>query len=238
LPADFTWRTEMVARGYRAAAALAAPSAAFAAETASTYGLRRTPAVVHNGRPAPKLRRPERPVDFVFTAGRLWDEGKNLAVLDRAAGQLGLPVFAAGPLSGPNGAVIDFQNIQALGPVTEREIRKRLSGRPIFASTARYEPFGLAVLEAAQAGCALVLSDIATFRELWGGAAIFVAPDDDLALAHAISGLAAHPEERERLGRAAQRQSQRYTVEAMTAGVAALYEAALQGTAALKEAAA
>ena len=45
---------------------------------------------------------------------------------------------------------------------------------PIFVSAARYEPFGLAVLEAAQAGCALVLSDIPTFRELWDGAALFV----------------------------------------------------------------
>ncbi len=50
--------------------------------------------------------------------------------------------------------------------------------RPIFVSTSLYEPFGLAVLEAAQAGCPLVLSDIATFRELWDGAAIFFPPGD------------------------------------------------------------
>ena len=56
----------------------------------------------------------------------------------------------------------------------------------MFVSSARYEPFGLAVLEAAAAGCALVLSDIPTFRELWDGAATFVACDDDLALAQAI----------------------------------------------------
>ena len=46
----------------------------------------------------------------------------------------------------------------------------------VFVSPALYEPFGLAVLEAAQAGCALVLSDIPTFRELWDGVALFVAP--------------------------------------------------------------
>jgi hypothetical protein len=38
------------------------------------------------------------------------------------------------------------------------------------------EPFGLAVLEAAQAGCPLVLSDLPGFRELWDGAALFRRP--------------------------------------------------------------
>ena len=55
---------------------------------------------------------------------------------------------------------------------------------------ARYEPFGLAVLEAAQAGMRLVLSDIPSFRELWDGAATFVASRRaDLlpALRHALA---------------------------------------------------
>ena len=34
------------------------------------------------------------------------------------------------------------------------------------------------MLEAASAGCPLILGDIPTFRELWDGAAVFVAPDD------------------------------------------------------------
>ena len=33
---------------------------------------------------------------------------KNLAALDRAAARLGLPVLAAGPLEGPNGARVAF----------------------------------------------------------------------------------------------------------------------------------
>ena len=52
----------------------------------------------------------------------------------------------------------------------------------IYALPARYEPFRLEVLEAAAPGCALVLGDIASLRELWDGAALFVAPDDDRAL--------------------------------------------------------
>jgi glycogen(starch) synthase len=46
---------------------------------------------------------------------------------------------------------------------------------------ARYEPFGLSVLEAALSGCALVLGDIASLREVWGGAACYVRPGDSRA---------------------------------------------------------
>ena len=47
---------------------------------------------------APRARPATRPQgDFVFTAGRLWDEGKNVATLDRAAARLRRPFLAAGP---------------------------------------------------------------------------------------------------------------------------------------------
>ena len=78
--------------------------------------------------------------------------------------------------------------------------RTKLSGKPVFISTARYEPFGLAVLEAAQFGCALILSDIPTFRELWNGCAIFIDPDDDVSAAKAIDILIQNPDLRSHLG--------------------------------------
>jgi glycogen(starch) synthase len=63
----------------------------------------------------------------------------------------------------------------------------------IFVSPARYEPFGLTVLEAALSACALVLSDIPPFRELWEDAAVFVPPDDGAALVAALRELIARP---------------------------------------------
>ena len=107
--------------------------------------------------------------DFAFTAGRLWDEGKNIATLDRAAACLGIPFQAAGPLVGPNGQRVALAHLHPLGAIDERTLADYLSARPVFVSAARYEPFGLAVLEAALAGCPLVLADIPTFRELWDG---------------------------------------------------------------------
>ena len=84
----------------------------------------------------------------------------------------------------------------------------------IFVSPARYEPFGLAVLEAAAAGCALVLADIPTLREVWEGAAVFVDPDDAAGLRHAIEGLCAGPG-RQALQRAARARAARYSAARM-----------------------
>jgi glycosyltransferase involved in cell wall biosynthesis len=157
----------------------------------------------------------------------LWDEGKNLVAIDRAAERTSVPILAAGPLEGPNGAVIRPRNIQALGWLTDAEVAGYLNLRPIFVSAARYEPFGLAVLEAAQNGCALVLSDIPTFRELWDGAAMFVPPDDEQEIATAIDRLAHDEELRIDLGQAAANRARAYNVEAMSAGVMAAYRSVL-----------
>jgi glycosyltransferase involved in cell wall biosynthesis len=167
--------------------------------------------------------RKRRPEDFVLTVGRLWDDGKNVRVLDEAGARLKVPVEAVGPLSGPNGTAVSFEHLQTPGELGLEQISARLAARPIFASSALYEPFGLSVLEAAQAGCALVLSDIPTFRELWGGAATFVAVDDAQGFATAIDNLLARPERRAELGAEAQIRALRYTPEALARRMAQLY---------------
>jgi glycosyltransferase involved in cell wall biosynthesis len=226
LPQDFVWRTRLLACGYGRADALTAPTAAFARLTAAVYRMR-VPRVVRNGRSLRRLPATGEPADFVFTAGRLWDEGKNLAALDRAAARLNLPVIAAGPLDGPNGTTTALPNLRTLGRLDDEEIGDWLAQRPIFASVPRYEPFGIAVLEAAQAGCALVLSDIPTLRELWDRAALFVDPGDDAAIASAIRMLADNRARRAALGAAARERSGAYTIEAMAAGMRDVYDAVL-----------
>ena len=61
---------------------------------------------------------------------------------------------------------------------------------------ARYEPFGLSALEAALSGCALVLGDIPSLREVWGDAACFVSPSGNGELAAVLRDLIAQPERR------------------------------------------
>jgi glycosyltransferase involved in cell wall biosynthesis len=226
LPADFAWRTEMVRAGLHAADAVVAPTAAFGAATRRVYGLDRAPCTVHHGRsPLPVPR--QAPHDFVFTAGRLWDEGKNLDTLDAAAERIPVPVRAAGPLQGPNGARVMFDNIHCVGNLGEEELARWLSARPVFVSAALYEPFGLSVLEAASAGCPLILSDIPTFRELWDDIAIFVAPRDEEGFTRAIANLVGDDFERAVLGRAAKERAALYSPDAMAAQMAAIYRSLL-----------
>lgn len=226
IPADFTWRTELNRRGLHAADAVVTPTSAFGEMVRRRYGLAEAPRTVHNGRTPPQL--PDKaPHDFVFTAGRLWDEGKNLGTLDAAARTIGVPVRAAGPLKGPNGAEVMFEHLHCLGNLGEEELACWLSARPVFVSAALYEPFGLAVLEAASAGCPLILSDIPTFRELWDDVAVFVPARDQEGFTRAIAGLVGDDFERAVMGRAARERAKRYTPDALAAQMASLYRGLL-----------
>jgi glycosyltransferase involved in cell wall biosynthesis len=162
-----------------------------------------------------------------LTVGRLWDEAKNLAVLDRAAGLLDRPVLAAGAAEGPGGQRFEARHVRLLGRLEAPALAERMAGCAVFVSPAFYEPFGLAALEAARAGMALVLSDRPGFRELWGETALYVDPHDAEALAGALDRLLGDPAESRRLGRAAAGRARRYASERMTLGTLAAYRRAL-----------
>ncbi len=223
LPADFAWRAAQFGEGLRVAARVAAPSAAYADAVARTYGLPARPTVVHNARALLSLTPTVAPASHAFTAGRLWDEGKGTATLDRAAALAAVPVLAAGPLLGPNGVRAEAPHLCCIGNLSEPELLARLAERPIFVSAALYEPFGLSVLEAAHFGCALVLSENSTFRELWDGAARFVPARDAEAYAAALDALVADRPERALLGAAARARAGRFTVERQARAYLTLY---------------
>ena len=221
-PAEFGWQTALVHRGLVQADAVVCPSRAFASALGARYGLPSPPDVVHNGRTlraAPGAARR----DFAFTAGRLWDEGKNIATLDRAAACLEVPFQAAGPLVGPNGQRVALAHLHPLGAIDERTLAGCLSARPVFVSAARYEPFGLAVLEAALAGCPLVLADIPTFRELWEGVALFVDPGDALGFAKTVERLVGDASIRLMRGDLARRRARRFAPRRMAGGMIEIY---------------
>jgi len=230
LDRPYHWHRAMMLEGLREVDRVIAPTRAYAEGVGTHYRLARTPTAVHNGRVAPPRTTAGALSDQAITVGRMWDSVKNAALLDRAAAHLAVPFHAAGALVGPHGERIALDHLHALGELDGDVLRRRLAERPVFVSAASFEPFGLAVLEAAQAGCALILSDIATFRELWDGAAVFVSGDDDRDWADAIEALIRDPARRLALGDAARTRAARYTPTATAEAMIALYRDLLSET--------
>jgi len=203
-----------VRNGLRAADVVVGPTRSILDAIARHYGPFRRTDVIHNGRD-PALFRPGRKEEFVFTAGRIWDMAKNVAAIDAAAPAIAWPVIAAGDTTHPEGGHCPMQNVRLLGVISIDEIARWLSRASIYALPARYEPFGLTVLEAAHAGCALVLGDIDSLRELWDDAALFVPPDNHEALARSIQMLIDDAPLRRMLAENARRRAAAFTPDAM-----------------------
>jgi glycosyltransferase involved in cell wall biosynthesis len=201
-PAEWDTYRERVRQGLQGAGLVAAPTRAMLSTLAGNYGLRRDGLVLPNAadarrfQPAPKQR-------CVLAAGRFWDAAKNLAALEQVAPDLPWPVKVAGSAQHPDGGAVVPQGVHCLGELPRDALARELASAAIYALPARYEPFGLSVLEAALCGCALVLGDIASLRENWEDAALFVEPDDHDALRHALQVLMHDPAERSRLAQAA-----------------------------------
>lgn len=224
LDPEFAWHRDMMAQGLRACDRVVAPSASFAETLRRVYGLTTSPQVVHNGRALPARVRAVPGTNSALTAGRLWDEVKNLATLDDAASALApFPFFAAGDATAPHGETRTARHLRLLGQLDATAFAARLEQRPVFVSAATFEPFGLAVLEAAGARCPLILSDIPTFRELWDGAAIFVDAHDAAGFAAAAESVLRDPEWRDTMGEAAHARALLYTPERMAGAMAERY---------------
>lgn len=223
LDPGFAWHAELTAQGLRAADRVVAPSTGYAELVHRHYCLPALPTVVHNGR-TPLVTPQHEPVqDCVLTVGRLWDSVKGAELLDTVAGRLPVPFHAAGAATGPHGETVRLDNLHLLGQLDSAALARRLAARPVFVSAACFEPFGLAVLEAAAAGCALVLADIPVFRELWDGVALFVPPRAAKRYRDAIEQLIGDLALRRRLGDAAAAHARRYTPDRMADAMLPLY---------------
>jgi glycosyltransferase involved in cell wall biosynthesis len=205
-PDDWARYWWLARRALDRADVLCAPTRALLEELAAVYGRLPRARVIPNGRaiePPSGFRR-ER---LVLSVGRVWDEAKNAGLLARAARAIDARVATIG-----SGRV---DGLESLGSLPPQEVIRWLARAAVFAEPARYEPFGLAALEAAQCGCALVLGDIPSLREVWDDAATFVSPDDPEELAHTINQLLDDPARGRRAANLARARAARYAPRAM-----------------------
>src|SRR3569833_165855 len=188
LPANMERYREGVRAGLQAARRIIAPSQAMLAALERHYGPLHTSHIIYNAR-RPALYHSMIKQPFVLSVGRAWDAGMNLDTVAAAASAIDWPVYIAGAMRHPQGGERVMKDVCALGPHGATELARWYASASLFVAPARYEPFGLSVLEAAPSGCALILGDIPSQRELWDGAAVFVDPHDAGALAATVNAL-------------------------------------------------
>ena len=223
------WYRQVVKRGLSEATAIVAPSHWMLEQTSRHYGPLPAGSVIHNGR-TPTLFNPymsKQP--SVVTIGRLWDAGKNAALLLREEMPGSVRIIGCNRHPEAQTGTLAAEDIRAnvtLEPEQdELQIARTLAGAGIYAATSQYEPFGLAPLEAAFSRCAIVASDIPSLRELWDGAAIFFRSNDAASLRDAVEGLMRDPARRRVQGNLACRHArQRFTADRMVAAYTHLYQ--------------
>ena len=231
-PAPEEWRryVEAVRAGIETADAVAAPTAYQSGRLARHYG-RTAVRVIHNGTEPPAAEpdvppASERPL--VLVAGRAWDDAKGIDLLDRAVGEMGdeaPAVHLVGPVEGPAGEAIRVENLVIHGEVDGAVMHRFYNNAKLYVGPSLYEPFGLSPLEAAGHGCALLLSGIGSFRELWTGVAAFFEPILADVLAHRMTAVLSDPEALDALAaRGRERALERYTAARMAQGYVKLYQ--------------
>jgi glycogen(starch) synthase len=225
-PAPDCWSRyrAVVAAGIGLSDHLVAPSSTMLRMLRTVYGRLPASSVINNGI-SPDRFRPAEKWPMVFTAGRLWDKAKNIDAVMQCAATLPWRFVIAGEGDLPHQAA---KNVSLIGKVSPDVVAHHMAIASIYCLPARYEPFGLSVLEAALSGCALVLGDIPSLRELWNGVAIFVPPDDCGLLERKLRELMEDDASRTTLGEMARQRAGSFTAKRMAASYFDLYKRLLR----------
>lgn len=197
------------------------------------YGLDHAPA--DDGLPSPELPAEAR---VVVAVGRLVEQkGHDVAV--RALGRLRarhpgavLVVLGEGPLRGQLEQLAADLGISSsvILPGNVPGVGAWLARAEAFVHPARWEGFGLVLLEAMLAGLPVVATRVSSIPEVVSDeeTGLVVPPDDDAALSDALDALLSDPARCTRMGaRGLERAREEFSVRRMVDGTLAVYEEAL-----------
>jgi glycogen synthase len=191
------WYRDTVVCGIAAADAVVAPSAWMLDTLRVTYTRPRRGAVIYPGRNPIFFNPYVSKEDCVLSVGRLLDAGKQVSLLTQHAQPFPVCIVGADqtvpvprlPIRADVKVSTDQNSVAVRGPQTEAQLRALYSRAAVYAATARYEPLGIAPLEAAFSRCAIVANDIPSFREVWGDAALYFRTNDARSLAETLRQL-------------------------------------------------
>ncbi|GAB2762913.1 glycosyltransferase family 4 protein [Salinimicrobium soli] len=222
-PHEWDHYTKTVQESLEASDVVVSPTKAILVKARDTHHFSSDSKVIYNGRNTFSSEEVPKE-DIILCMGRMWDEAKNLKLLSAFAEKLPWPVYVAGdPINPDTGKECKFENIKMLGKLSNEKAQRWMQRARIFVSPTRYEPFGLAILEAAANGCALVLSDIDTLKELWHDAALFFDPQDRAEAEKTILRLLGNEQFIRELSEKARSRAQQFSAEKMGKGYYQLY---------------
>lgn len=178
---------------------------------------------------------------YILSVGTL-EPRKNYARLIRAYARLceatGLPHLLA--IAGGKGWLYDSvfaevhrlgveERVRFLGFVNDAALPALYRGAELFVFPSLYEGFGFPPLEAMACGCPVVSSNSSSLPEVCGDAAILVPPEDEQALADAMSGVLGNAGRRQALRERGLAQAARFTWPAAARRLLEEYETVAQG---------
>lgn len=200
------------------------PTRAILEKAIQTHHITTKTKVIPNGRGIGQYQINEKE-NFILCTGRIWDEAKNLNILCSIAEKLPWPILVAGNNINPDtGKEVVLKNVHFLGNLHPEQVLQLMLRASIFVSPTKYEPFGLAILEAAKAGCALALSDINTLKEIWGDNAAYFDPDNVEEVEKTILELIENNVYRENLSVNSKKRAESYTAQKMGSDYMFLYQ--------------
>lgn len=123
--------------------------------------------------------------------------------------------------------IVSHARVIPLGQVSEGDRRWLYSKASVFVYPSLYEGFGLPPLEAMREGIPVVAADVAALKEVLGGAALFVPPQDSGALAQAMFDVLDQPELSKQLESRGRERSAQFTWKKTGEGLRAMYRAVL-----------
>lgn len=222
-PHEWDQYTQTVKESLQASDVVVTPTKAILEKAKISHEFNSATKVIYNGRRMNVAKEVEKE-DFILCMGRMWDEAKNLPLLSGIARKLPWPVYVAGDAVNPDtGKECSVENVKFLGKLSPEEVQQWMQRAKIFVSPTKYEPFGLAILEAAGNGCALVLSEIETLKELWQDAALFFDPEDEAEAEKTVMRLLENEEFLQELSEKAKKRAADFSAEKMGKAYQELY---------------
>lgn len=220
-PVEWNEYQERVRRGLGKADKIVAVSRHFMEYLEKFYGPFTDKTIIYNGRDEKPFHAAEKE-HLIFSMGRIWDEAKNISALKKVSHDLPWQVVVAGNNKG--NYVSETDNLSLTGQLPQSKVAEWLSKSSIYVMPARYEPFGLTILEAALSECALILGDIPTLREIWGDAAVYIDPDNPRQLKASIEKLIQNPVELDKMAGKASERAKDYSLNKMKDQYVKLYQ--------------